>query len=302
MSRVIAIGDALIDELRDTRGVREFVGGAALNVAIGLSVLGVDSTLFAVIGDDADGTRIRQQLGAFRVEFVPTPAPVTGRAISVRGAGGEPTYSFTETSTDPVVTLGPAERMALAGACAIVVSGVSFGNANQMDALTSAIGTHTKLVIDPNPRAARLADAEAFRDGFMRLAARALLVKLGDDDAALLGFTDVAEARAAVIEAGATYVLTTLGEGGAEVHGPGVHAVAPIAVLPERIRDTMGAGDAVLATVVAAIAAHIPESSVEWQSVLDEAMLTAAATCRAEGALLRTPADQTMGPYERIAR
>ena len=32
-ARVVVIGDALIDELRDDTGVREFVGGAALNVA-----------------------------------------------------------------------------------------------------------------------------------------------------------------------------------------------------------------------------------------------------------------------------
>ena len=37
MTRVVVVGDALIDELRDDTGVREFVGGAALNVAVGLA-------------------------------------------------------------------------------------------------------------------------------------------------------------------------------------------------------------------------------------------------------------------------
>ena len=36
-AEIVVIGDALIDELRDEHGVREFVGGAALNVAVGLS-------------------------------------------------------------------------------------------------------------------------------------------------------------------------------------------------------------------------------------------------------------------------
>ena len=45
-NRVVVIGDALIDELRDDSGVREFVWGAALNVAVGLTRLGV--------ADDAD--------------------------------------------------------------------------------------------------------------------------------------------------------------------------------------------------------------------------------------------------------
>ena len=49
---VVVVGDALIDELRDDHGVREFVGGAALNVAVGLAQLGVPATLVAKLGDD----------------------------------------------------------------------------------------------------------------------------------------------------------------------------------------------------------------------------------------------------------
>ncbi|WP_242868700.1 PfkB family carbohydrate kinase, partial [Microbacterium oxydans] len=48
---VVVIGDALIDEIRDDAGVRELVGGAALNVAVGLRRLGVDTTLVAMVGD-----------------------------------------------------------------------------------------------------------------------------------------------------------------------------------------------------------------------------------------------------------
>jgi len=33
-SSIVVIGDALIDELRDGRGIKELVGGAALNVAV----------------------------------------------------------------------------------------------------------------------------------------------------------------------------------------------------------------------------------------------------------------------------
>ncbi|MFZ8396228.1 PfkB family carbohydrate kinase, partial [Staphylococcus aureus] len=60
--RVVVIGDALIDELRDDEGVREFVGGAALNVAVGLSRLGVPASLIAMVGDDAAGDQIRAYL------------------------------------------------------------------------------------------------------------------------------------------------------------------------------------------------------------------------------------------------
>ena len=74
--RVVVIGDALIDELRDPHGVREFIGGAALNVAVGLSVLGVPTTLIAMVGDDEPGDRIRELLDAYRVELLATPSPL----------------------------------------------------------------------------------------------------------------------------------------------------------------------------------------------------------------------------------
>ncbi|WP_368665902.1 PfkB family carbohydrate kinase [Cryobacterium sp. Y62] len=46
-ARVAVVGDALIDVLRDSEASREFPGGAALNVAVGLAVLGVPTTLMA---------------------------------------------------------------------------------------------------------------------------------------------------------------------------------------------------------------------------------------------------------------
>lgn len=67
MSSVVVIGDALIDELRDDAGVKEFVGGAALNVAVGLSRLGVPTTLIAMVGDDEAGAKIRAYLDDYGV-------------------------------------------------------------------------------------------------------------------------------------------------------------------------------------------------------------------------------------------
>lgn len=93
--QVVVVGDALIDELRNGDLVREFVGGAALNVAAGLAILGVRTTLIAMIGDDADGERIRSFLTSFGVELVPTIGPRgSSRAVSDR-TEGEPAMSST---------------------------------------------------------------------------------------------------------------------------------------------------------------------------------------------------------------
>src|ERR671913_1225553 len=95
-ARMAVIGDALIDELRDPHGSREFVGGAALKVAGGLALLGEQATLVAMVGDDEPGERIRGYLRDYRVGLVESPSPLgTSRAISDR-TEGEPRYEFNE--------------------------------------------------------------------------------------------------------------------------------------------------------------------------------------------------------------
>ncbi len=80
--RVVVIGDALIDELRDDTGVREFVGGAALNVAVGLSRLGVPTSLIAMVGDDEAGEQIRSYLAEYDVR--PAAERLRARVLSRR--------------------------------------------------------------------------------------------------------------------------------------------------------------------------------------------------------------------------
>lgn len=300
MSNVVVIGDALIDELQDDGGVREFVGGAALNVAVGLRVLGVPTTLLAMLGDDEPGRRIRTYLDTFAVDVLHTHAPRgTGRAVSVRRGGAEPEYAFNETSHAPVVAFGDAELAAVAAAPAVVISGVSLGDPTQVDALLDVLSPGSTVVIDPNPRAARLGDPAAFRAGLLALAARASLVKIGEEDAALLGWESTSAAARELRELGVPAVLTTLGEHGAGIVAEGIQVSAPIAAHPGPIVDTMGAGDATLAAVVAALLQEAPATAAAWEAVLARAMGVAAATCRFEGALLRVPrADDD--PIDRI--
>jgi fructokinase len=65
----------------------------------------------------------------------------------------------------------------------------------------------------------------------------------------------------------------------------------PIAERPDPIVDTMGAGDATLATAIAFILRHhgLPRSQTGWRACLDEAMRVAAATCRRAGGGLVSP-------------
>ncbi len=289
--RVVVIGDALIDEIRDETGVREFVGGAGLNVAVGLSRLGVPASLIAMVGDDAAGDQIRAFLHEQDVELLASPAEHgSSRAVSTRSPGGEPEYVFNEAAQNRRVAYGEAERAAIAAAPMVVVSCFPFDDPEQTSLLVEATASlSTPLAIDPNPRSGMLRDRAEFVRGFERAASGALLVKVGEDDAQLLYGGPLDDLRARLVDLGVGAVLATYGAGGAAIDAAGTSVSRPIADLPGRIVDTMGGGDAVLATTAALVRDRLPADAREWDAVLSRAMDVAAATCRHEGALLRTP-------------
>jgi len=289
-ARVVVVGDALIDELRDAVETRQFPGGAALNVAVGLAVLGIPTTLIAMVGDDEDGAVIRSFLSAHDVELLATPAPLgSSRAVSDR-ADGEPRYFFNDAAKQRRIEFGPAERAALAAAALVVVSCFPFDDTVQTEAFAASVADpEHRLVIDPNPRAGMLHDGTRFVRNFEALAARSLLTKVGDEDAELLYDTSLADLTARLLDGGTGTVLATAGRSGASVsQQDGTHVRTPITELPGVVIDTMGAGDATLAASVATILTRgIPEDVSAWRELLTDAMRTAAATCRHEGALLR---------------
>jgi fructokinase len=290
--RVVVIGDALIDELRDTDGVREFTGGAGLNVAVGLAILGVKTGLVAMVGDDDDGAQIRRHLERHGVALYESVCPNgSARAVSER-TDGEPVYSFNASARGRRIEFDQRQRAALDGADLVVVSSYPFDDAAQVSALGAAVEySRERLLIDPNPRTGLIEDRSGFLRGFEDLASRALLVKVGDEDAELLygSAPDIVAAR--LLRIGARAVLATGGRKGASlVTATGIRVREDIVDLPGAIIDTMGAGDATLASVASAITrAGLPGTVGQAGAVLRSAMGVAAATCRHEGALLRAP-------------
>lgn len=285
----VVIGDALIDEIRDAGGVRELVGGAALNVAVGMRRLGVPVTLIAMVGADEAGDHIREYLVDHGVTLIDSPSPLgSSRAVVQKGRTGEPEYVFNEAAQRRSIRYGDDARAAIADAAIVAISCFPFDVPTETAALAEVLGD-AALAIDPNPRAGMLTDRAEFVRGFERLAARAVLVKVGADDAALLYDGDLDALRARLRRAGVPAVLATAGADGAALDTDAGIVTAPIAQLPGRIVDTVGAGDATLAAVAAGLRDGRPVDEAGWQALLDRAMLIAAATCRAEGGLLRTP-------------
>jgi fructokinase len=291
-AQIVVIGDALIDEIRDADGAREFVGGAALNVAVGLAVLGNPTSLIAMVGADDSGAAIRRHLARYGVGLIATPGPLgSSRAVSER-IDGEPRYTFNEAAQRRRVVIDDAAREALDAATHVVISCFPFDDTAQLTAVLGAVRDRARrLIVDPNPRTGMMRDLAEFRRGVAATADACRLMKIGGDDAALLYGTPVEDCAATLLASGVGAVLTTAGTAGAALHAAGRRAVgAPVAVLPGAVVDTMGAGDATLAAVVSRIvAADRVGEPVDWPAALTFAMRVAAATCRVQGALLRLP-------------
>lgn len=287
-ARVAVIGDALIDELVDESGTLRVVGGSALNVATGLRILGVPTTLIAMIGDDADGQLIRAHLAGYGVEFAPTLTALgTGVARSER-RDGEPHYRFSEPMLHRAIAFDGDQRRAISESGVVAVSGFPLDDSPQTALLGEVLGASAGVVaIDPNPRSGMLRDAADFGRALEHLGGAVGLLKLGDDDARLLYGRSVASVVPR-LRAQYTHVLATEGGDGAAVHLDGGRFGSPALATAEHVVDTMGAGDAVFASVLAEIAAHGLDG-VDWDSALRRAMGVAAATIAHPGALLRTP-------------
>lgn len=283
---VVVIGDALVDEMRDAAGSVDAPGGSALNVAVGLAVLGVPSTLVAMFGKDADGQLLTRHLAEYGVASIASPAPLgTGRAVSDR-TDGEPRYSFTTAQVQRHIDFDAVSEV-LAAADVVAVSGFPFDNDAQVEQLRAAV-VGKRLLIDPNPRPGLLVDRAAFVRSLEELAPVSSLIKVGDDDARLLWGEPLDAVARRLLDAGADTVLATAGERGATVHSRDGETHHPIVAGSGPIVDTMGAGDATFAAVIA----H-SLTTQGWGETLAAAMAIAAETIRHPGGLLRLPATTT---------
>lgn len=284
MSHLVVVGDALVDIVDG----EQLPGGAALNVAVGVARLGSRVQLVAMVADDEPGRVLRAHCATYGVELISTPAPLGSATATATRVGGSMHYEFNEAARRRFIDLDPVQGL-LDDADLVVASCLAFEHPEQVAPLLAIHEPSKRLVLDPNPRPGYLPDAAAtarFAAAVDRVGSRARLVKLGDEDSALLWGEDVHASARRLLAAGAATVLVTEGPGGATAYTPTARIHAPVTPMAAPIVDTIGAGDATIATVAAALAdAEVGDDL--WPDVLDDAMRVAAATCRVAGGLLQ---------------
>jgi sugar/nucleoside kinase (ribokinase family) len=295
---VVVIGDALIDELREGGLTSDHVGGAALNVAVGLSILGTSATLIAMVGNDDDGSAIRSVLEEYGVLLIDSPGSAgTSRAISDR-AHGEPSYTFNAAARHRRIRFGDRERAAIENASLVAISCFPFDDQAQFDDLTACLAdSDAAVVIDANPRSGMLRDGNLFATNLERLGSRSLMIKMSADDAHLLYGVRIEAAQQRLFSTGVDTILATSGHDGASViSSDGAYVHVPTSPIDRPIIDTMGAGDATFASVIHSLTVGgVPSDVDAWTKVLNTAMAIAAATCRHKGGQLRLPSHPQPG-------
>lgn len=245
--RVLVVGESLIDVV-DRDGTRtRHVGGSPLNVAFGLGRLGIPTVFATEFGDDEDGAAIAAHLASAGVEIERTDAGTrpTASAVASIGPDGSASYEFDlewEFSRPPVVSGLQAVHVGSIGA-------LRRPGADGVLALVEALPREVLVTFDPNIRPALVGSRDETRALVERYAARAAVVKLSDEDAEWLYPSGDAVER--LLAGGARLVAVTHGAAGSVLHAAG--ATVNVPARPTRAVDTIGAGDAYMTGLLAAV-------------------------------------------------
>jgi fructokinase len=291
---IVVCGEALVDVVPDAAGVPcARPGGSPANVAVALARLGVPAALLARLSSDHFGQMLRDHLRGSGVDLslaVPTGAPTPVAAVTL-DAAGVASYRFdldgrTDDGwsvADLPATLPVGAALHVSGAFALVRPAMR----TTVDTLLARESGRRVICFDPNPRAALAPD----RSTLLRWVGRADLVRASAED---LELTDPGEPVEVVARRwrafGPSVVVVTLGGGGVYALGPAGACAAPAE--PVDVVDTVGAGDAFTAGLLAFLAkagALTPEALSRLdigllRDALAFAQRAAAITCTRPGA------------------
>lgn len=252
---ILCAGEVLWDVLPGG----EFLGGAPLNVAVHLARLGAPVRLVSRLGRDARGAAARARIVALGLD----PALVqedgtrpTGTAEARLDPAGTASYRFPAPAAWDAIEAGEAELAATHGATVV------FGTLAQRAAASAAAIGRLLAVARWRVLDANLRPPHDSAEVALRSLARADFVKLNEHEvAAFAGWLGIAPSAAALqvclrTRFGIQSLCVTEGERGARLwHGESYVAMPAV---PTRVADTVGAGDAFLAMLLAALGANRP--------------------------------------------
>lgn len=267
---VLCLGEALVDlicerQIEDPTQADAFVphfGGAVSNIALLAARAGARVALAGAAGGDAWGYWLRDELAGAEVElshFELLEGERTPLALVTIDPRGEPSYTIYGEPAGWVSRAAAAVTEELMESCAalFISSNTLVDEGDReltMRLRERALELERPVIFDPNLRLHRWrsrTDAAARANACVP---GALLVRANQPEAELMTReADPERAAQALLKAGARNVVITLGAEGALVRGR-FRADMPGATVRGRLLSTVGAGDALTATLIARLA------------------------------------------------
>lgn len=289
---IVVVGESLIDVVVGADGsTTEEVGGGPLNVATTLGRLDAPVVLITQTGADDRGSRILEHLGNAGVEVVtaPTADGRTATATARLDDNGTADYHFSIDWTLPSQELPPCDALFVGGLGALLDP----GRTSVLDLVDQAYGRDVVVCYDPNVRPAFVDSPDQVWRDVEALAELSTIVKLSDQDVALLhpGADAGDIARSLLTGERTELVVLTRGAEGATAYVDGCEVA--VASPPVRVVDTVGAGDAFVGGLLTTLlesdglsgfGAGIPTDPPGLSRLLGAATQVAAITCSRRGA------------------
>ena len=300
----VVCGEALMDVFAGTENPTGLAldarcGGSPFNLAVGLARLAQPVAFLGAVSRDFLGQRL---MHALRVEGVDTSAtarvdaPTTLSLIGL-DVHGVPAYSFYGAGgADRQLTLAD---LAALDALPIAVRAVHIGSystvvepiASTLRALLERVTATTVICLDPNVRLNVEPDLARWREQLQWLLPRVHLLKISDEDLALLrpGISP-AQFAAEALAQGVRLVVVTRGGAGAQAWT--ANCTVDVPAVAVTVIDTVGAGDTFQAALLTWLAEHDglavdvlgALSASSLRDALEFATRAAAITCARRGA------------------
>ncbi|HEV2033280.1 MAG TPA: carbohydrate kinase [Candidatus Dormibacteraeota bacterium] len=309
---IVVCGEALMDMIDTGDGTRRAMpGGGPFNTARALARLGVPTAFLGRLSQDSFGRQLKDQLVSDGVdmELASTgPEPTTTAAVELDGEGLAQYKFFVEGTSAPNLTIdmlprefGPNVNALHLGTLGLALEPIA---STLVDLVARERGRRL-MMLDPNVRVG-LADDVDYRNRLVSVVSQSTIIKASKDDLAwLYPGLDYEHAADRILGEGAKLVVVTLGARGAY----GAHDGYRISVsaLPVDIIDTVGAGDAFGAALLAwlhdhdAIRLDLHLDGGGLKAAMEYACLAASLTCTRAGAdpprksemtVLQTPRQQ----------
>ena len=247
---IVVAGEALIDLIvYPDGGLAAIPGGGPYNTARTIARLGQSVTFLGRISTDRFGRELRANLArdgvaADGVIATDDPTTLAVAEIDERGVAGyhfyvDGTSAAGLTARDAAVVVAASATALHVGTLGLVLEPIGA----TLDQLVGESDPACIVMLDPNCRPSATPDPVAFRARIDRIARRADVIKVSDDDLRFLAPDDAPDVTIdRLLALGTQVVLRTHGSYDVEIRTASGRASIPVPAVD--VVDTVGAGDA----------------------------------------------------------